>query len=57
MLTFDNLPSKRYVVDEVAKKYNVRILRLVERFQNIIQFDNHLSKGYRSNIVCSMLLN
>ncbi len=28
-LAFDNLPTKRYVVDEVAKKYNVDILRLV----------------------------
>lgn len=32
LLAFDNLPPKRYVVDEVAKKYNVGILRLVERF-------------------------
>ncbi|CAF4085892.1 unnamed protein product [Rotaria sp. Silwood2] len=28
VLAFDNLPPKRYVVDEVAKKYNVHILRL-----------------------------
>ncbi len=47
MLAFDNLPPKRYVVDEVAKKYNVDILRLVERFQNIFEFNKHISIGYR----------
>ncbi|CAF4924644.1 unnamed protein product, partial [Rotaria sp. Silwood1] len=28
VLTFDNLPPKRYVADEAAKKYNGDILRL-----------------------------
>ncbi|CAF3971526.1 unnamed protein product [Rotaria sp. Silwood1] len=28
MLAFDNLPPKRYVVDEAAKKYDVDIVRL-----------------------------
>jgi len=26
-LVFDNLPEKRYVVDEAAAKYNIKILR------------------------------
>lgn len=30
MLAFDNLPPKRYVVEDAARKYNADILRLVE---------------------------
>ncbi len=33
VLALDNLPPKRYVIDEVAKKYDVNILRLVKLFQ------------------------
>ena len=33
MLTFDNLPPKRYAIDATAKNYNVDILRLVELLQ------------------------
>ena len=33
VLALDNLPPKRYVIDEVAKKYDVDILRLVKLFQ------------------------
>ncbi len=34
VLAFDNLPPKRYVIDETAKNYDVDILRLVEFLQN-----------------------
>jgi hypothetical protein len=34
VLAFDNLPPKRYVIDETAKNYNVDILRFVELLQN-----------------------
>jgi hypothetical protein len=33
VLAFDNLSRKRYVVDEVARKDDVDILRLFEHFQ------------------------
>ena len=32
VLDFDNLPPKRYMVNEVAKPYNVDVLRLLELF-------------------------
>jgi hypothetical protein len=34
VLAFHNLPPKRYVVDDTARKYNVDILRLVELPRN-----------------------
>ncbi len=33
VLALDNLPPKRYVIDEAAKKYNVNTLGLVEFLQ------------------------
>ena len=38
-LAFDNLPAKRYVVDEVAAKHNIDILRSVVSIRKISRFD------------------
>jgi len=38
-LCFDNLPAKRYVVDEVAGKHNINILRSVVNILKICRLD------------------
>jgi hypothetical protein len=57
VLAFDNLPPKRYVVDEAAKKYDVDILPLVERFERSFCINKRISIDCQLSIVCSIQLN
>ncbi len=38
VLAFDNLPPKRYIIDDAAQKYNVDILRSAELLRSYFLF-------------------
>ena len=52
-LTFENLPPKRYVIDEIVRKYNIDILRSVEFLLNY--FSNSLLYFHRLPVKHCML--